>query len=309
MSFREGTVVFGINRIYTVDLGGVTVQCRLKGKILDSGVREYNPLAPGDRVSVQPTHPGEGLILARSERRNRFWRWNRKGRAVQTMAANLARVCCVASPQSPPFRPRFIDRVLVVAMTEAIPSTVVLNKIDSKDAGEADRQIDERLSWFREVGVPVLYCSARTGDGMDAVRRLAADGPCALVGQSGVGKSSLLNALEPSLSLRTGDVSAKHNRGTHVTNYGRLIETECNVFIDTPGIREIDLYPLTKAEVVAGFPEFGDLRCEYAACTHTHEPGCGVKAAAESGRIHPDRYESYVRILADLELSARLAHR
>lgn len=298
-----GTVLFGINRIYTVDCGGEEIRCRLKGKVLQSEVREYNPLAPGDVVEVD--REGQGLIVGRRERVNAFWRWNRKGRAVQTLAANLNGVVCVAAVRHPPFRPRFIDRVLAIARHERIPVCVVLNKSDLQVTALAE----DRLASYSSIGVPVIRCSARTGLGLDAVVDWAAPGPCAVIGQSGVGKSSLLNALDPTLELSTGDLSRKYNRGTHVTNFARLIRMRGTAFVDTPGIREIDLFPLSPEEVAEAFDEISDaaVACEYAACTHIHEPGCAVRASVENGTIHADRYESYVRVLSDLELTRRIA--
>jgi ribosome biogenesis GTPase len=182
---------------------------------------------------------------------------------------------------------------------------VALNKSDI----EATDLADDRVAAYRSVGIPVLRCSARTGTGLDAVINWAAAGLCAVVGQSGVGKSSLLNALDPSLRLRTGAISRKYNRGTHVTNFARLLRIRGTGLVDTPGIREIDLYPLTPEQVAEGFVEIADAAaaCEYGACTHVHEPGCAVRRQVDNGTIHPDRYESYLRILSDLELSRRIA--
>lgn len=302
---ESGIVLFGINRIYTVDCGGQEVRCRLKGKVLQSEIREYNPLAPGDVVEIDRETVGEGMIIRRRPRTNAFWRWNRKGRAVQTLAANLAGVICVAAGRHPPFRPRFVDRLLVVARHEGIRACVVLNKSDVQTTDLAE----DRLGAYRSIGIPVIRCSARTGVGLDAVIEWAAPGPCSVVGQSGVGKSSLLNALEPSLQLPTGAISRKYNRGTHVTNFARLVSIGGTAFVDTPGIREIDLYPLSPDQIAAGFDEIAEAAagCEYAACTHVHEPGCVVRRQVENGTIHPDRYESYLRILSDLELSRRIA--
>jgi ribosome biogenesis GTPase len=303
---HTGLVLYGINRIYTVEIDGKPVRCRIKGKTLRSDEREYNPLAPGDAVEVASATEsgGEGLILSRLPRRNAVWRWNRKRRARQTIAANLDRLFCVCSTANPPFRPRFVDRLLVVARHERIPAVVVKNKIDL----DADVPAEERLDYYASMGVPVLRVSAADGRGVDQLSRLAHGETTALVGQSGVGKSSLLNVLAPALNLPTGKVSAKYDRGTHVTNYGRALLIDGSRFIDTPGIREIHLYGLTPIDVARTFDDFHvpSQACEYVQCTHIHEPNCGVKAAVSRGTVHPDRYESYRRIVLDLELAERM---
>jgi len=299
---KKGTVLFGINNIFTVQAGSSTVECRIKGKILGEGKREYNPLAPGDRVffKTDPINPEKGMILERCERRNAFLRWNKKRRAPQAIAANIDGIVCISSPESPPFRPRFIDRVAVTSSIHSIPFTVILNKNDQKISGE----ILERIRYYENIGISVYTCSAKTGENIDAVMDLLAGKVHAFIGQSGVGKSTLLNKLCGTQQQKTGAVSLKYNRGIHTTIFSALILCMNNIrIIDTPGIREIEIYGIDPSELSFHFPEFEKYAhiCSFPGCTHIHEPKCGVRTAVADGSILEDRYESYTRIYDSLK--------
>ncbi|MFW5711368.1 MAG: ribosome small subunit-dependent GTPase A [Spirochaetota bacterium] len=299
MSVYTGVVAFGANNIFTVKVAGQAYQCRIKGKILRQDEKAYNPLAPGDVVDFEPdAHTSdEGLIIRRKVRENSLVRWNRKRRALQTVAANLDLLVVVASVKNPPFRPRFIDRVLIAA--EEIPSVIVLNKMDlGCDAGVGERILD-----FRRMGYEVIETSVTTGQGIDVLSEKVTGRLTAFFGQSGVGKSSLLNRLFPGVNLQVGEISQKYDRGRHTTKNARLYEYADNYFIDTPGIRQIEL-GIDSPDILDGYfrdflPHIG--KCEFQPCSHLHEPGCAVRAAVESHAIHPDRYESYARIYYELE--------
>ncbi len=299
MNAYTGIVAFGANNIFTVKVDGRAYQCRIKGKILRQDEKAYNPLAPGDVVDFEPdAHTSdEGLILRRKARENSLVRWNRKRRALQTVAANLDLLVVVSSAKKPPFRPRFIDRVLIAA--DEIPSVIVLNKMDLGCAeGVADRIED-----FRGMGYEVIETSVETGQGIDTLAEKVSGRLTAFFGQSGVGKSSLLNRLFPGVNLQVGEISQKYDRGRHTTKNARLYEYKENYFIDTPGIRQIEL-GIDSPENLDGYfrdflPYIG--KCEFQPCSHLHEPGCAVRQAVESKAIHPDRYESYARIYYELE--------
>jgi len=296
---RTGRIAFGANNIFTVLAEDGTWICRIKGKVLKEEESSYNPLAPGDIVSFVPdSHTdGEGLITNRIDRRNAIVRWNRKRQKPQTIAANIDLLVCVSSPKNPPFRPRFIDRVLIAA--REIPAVVVLNKVDLG----IDAEVAQRMEDYRRIGVETLHCSARTGEGSARLQELTEERLCAFFGQSGVGKSSLINRIYPGLELEVGEISNKYDRGKHTTKNAVLIRHRRGELIDTPGIRQIELN-LDEAEgldeLFIEFLPFIPL-CSFQPCSHLHEPGCAVRGAVERGDIHHDRYESYVRIFQELE--------
>ncbi len=290
-----GEVLFGMHSIYTVLVDGRRTECRIKGKVLRADARTWNPIAPGDIVEVDP----EGRILSLAARRTVLERWNKKGRAPQILASNADAAVCVTSPQAPPFRPRFIDRLIVAAEAGGLAPLILLNKADLAASAETT----DRLERYAEMGYQVMRCSARTGEGVNLLAAEIAGKTAVFVGQSGVGKSSVLNALEPGLAQRVGVLSMKHDRGSHTTNYPVLIRLASGLrIIDTPGIRELELADIQPEDVAFHFRDFAQSlsACQVPACLHDGEPGCAVLAAVQSGQIHPDRYESYLRIITEL---------
>jgi len=300
-------VVRGSRNLFTVrvknDSGGEEeIECRIKGKILKGVEGYYNPLAPGDFVEIEG-----GQITGLAERRNKFARFNQKGQAPQLLAANVDIVFCVCSFSSPPFRPRFLDRALVQAEAAEIPSAIVCNKYDL--AEEFDADVEERLSDYERIGYRIFRLSAITGAGLDELRRFMSDKLSVFVGQSGVGKSSLVNALIPGLDQKTGDINEKYDRGIHTTTQGVLLEgpaqngTGLIRLIDTPGIRRFALAGIPPGELVLYMSEFAPLagKCGYGlSCSHETEPGCKIMEAVAAGIIHEDRYDSYLRIREEL---------
>ncbi|HAK44874.1 MAG TPA: ribosome small subunit-dependent GTPase A [Spirochaeta sp.] len=301
----RGLVHYGINNIYTVNTEDGIFECRIKGKKLKSDRKEYNPICSGDWVELikDENHPGKGMITERHDRENAFARWNRKRANVQTIAANIDLLVCILSPESPPFRPRFADRVLVNA-EDNFPVLIVLNKIDQ----EIDDETERRISGWMKMGYEVIRTSAKTGYGVDQLKSIIEGKTAAFVGQSGVGKSSLLNAVEPGLNFRVGDVSEKFNKGTHTTCFAVLDSWKDGIIIDTPGIKEIDPVGI-EPEILSHFmrdfkPYLG--KCAHSVCMHRDEPGCAVKQAVEDGAVLEERYSSYLRILQDLEHRLKL---
>lgn len=302
----NGTVVSSTNNTARVLCGdGATRLCSIKGKRIKSLAGTYNGLAVGDSVEVSPTEGGKGMITALRARRNTFGRYNEKGKAEQAIAANIDRVFCVSSPRLPPFRPRFIDRLAVLAEWARVPFVIVLNKTDLG----VPEEVAERLRDYEALGYRVVRTCARSGEGVDELRGLLRDQVGVFAGQSGVGKSSLLNALFPGIERRTGEVSEKYDRGKHTTTMAEMILAEMGVgsgirIIDTPGIRRLALRSLPVGDLAACFPEMQALLsdCAYGSkCSHTDEEGCVVRQAVEEGTINPDRYESYLRIREELE--------
>lgn len=297
-----GTVLWGANNIYTVRGadGRIHQHLRLKGKKIAGTEGEHNPLAPGDRVVLDDT--GAGLrISARHQRENTVLRWNRTRRRMQAIAANVDVLCVVTSAGAPEYRPAFVDRVLVMAELEEIPAIVIVNKADLPLSDRAASHV----ATLEAVGYETLRTTA-TDPADRGCRNLSErlDGRvAALFGQSGVGKSSLINRLVPGSDLATGDVSLRYHRGRHTTTLAREVilttgATE-TVLIDTPGVREYDLFGYSTVEIAAGFREFRQFisDCRLPGCTHVHEPGCAVRDGVRAGRIHQGRYSSYTRIV------------
>ncbi len=295
----QGQVLYGINNIYTVESGSMRYECRIKGKILKSTETVYNPIAAGDCISfeIDDSSPGKGMITERSSRTSEYSRWNRKRNAPQVIAVNFDLLVIIASVDQPPFRPRFVDRILAMA-DPLIETVLVLNKSDQ----EISAQVSERMDDYKRIGYDYLLTSAKNGKGIDNLKSRIKFKTAVFAGQSGVGKSTLLNAMFPELHLRVGEISEKYNRGRHTTNYARLIPMNQYSIIDTPGIREIEVFNIEPSDLVFRFPEFVPFsrNCFYPSCLHREEPGCSVTEAVKNGQIHKDRYFSYIKILSDI---------
>jgi ribosome biogenesis GTPase / thiamine phosphate phosphatase len=297
---KEGFIIFGVNNIYTVHTGEKDLRCRIKGKVFKEDIRYYNPLAVGDIVQIDQVSEDEGLITGRKERTNAFTRWNRKKKSPQVIAANVDYCAALCSVQSPPFRPRFLDRLIINARIEEIEPVIVANKCDLG----MDEETEQRLKDYEKIGYTVVYCSAKTGQGIDTLSSIINDTCTVFAGQSGVGKSSILNMIDPECDLKVGEISSKYDRGIHTTRYSiMLMLNEGTKVIDTPGIRECWIYNLEPEQLKFYFPEFivPAEECGYYSCLHLDEPDCKVKELVEKGEIHKDRYFSYTRILQSLK--------
>ncbi len=302
-----GLVLMGVKNLFTLELeDGRRVLASLKGKVLKDIQGHYNSLAPGDWVeaAADPHDAGRAQILGMLPRRSAFARYNEKGRAPQVLAANVDRVLLVTSPDQPPFRPRFIDRVQVACSAQDLEFCILVNK---SDLG-VGREVLDRLEPYRTMGMRVLRASAAERKGLKELRRLLSHGLTVLTGQSGVGKSSLLNAIEPSLGLRVGELCAKYGRGAHTTVLSILLRLEGDgMVVDTPGFRRFALRGLDHARLTACMPDLAAAAADCIhgqACSHAGEAGCAVVQAARDGLVHPDRYESYLRILEELRRGA-----
>ncbi len=290
---------------------GLVRSCAIKGKVLKSDSPYYNPLAPGDIVNLDDAtlEEGKAQILSLEARRNEFVRWNIKRRLPQLLAANLDYLILVTTPDEPPFRPRFIDRALAQAEYEKITPVIVCNKYDLPAARE--ELFTEMVEAWEKVGYQVLRVSAKTGEGMIDLANLLRDKTSAFVGQSGVGKSSLINVLDNSVVLKTGSLSQKYGRGTHTTTKGSLMHIKLSEgltggvkgigadIIDTPGVRRFLLHDVSCENLALYFREFLPFlgKCSFGmSCSHRGEEGCAVKQAVQDGVISPLRYESWRRI-------------
>lgn len=300
----EGIVLSGANNLFSILCSdGEKRLCAIKGKRIKDKTGVYNALAAGDEVLVAPDAE-RGMITALKPRRNVFGRYNEKGRAQQSIAANVDLVVCVASPSFPPFRPRFVDRVAILAEAAHVPLLIAMNK---SDLG-ADDETEARLQLYEELGYGILRCSASTGLNVDALLERLRGKTSVFVGQSGVGKSSLLNAIEPGLGRRVGEVSEKYARGKHTTTMAELVIMGGSTrIIDTPGVRRLALRGIEPGGLDAYFPELAKLSplCEFGlSCTHTDESGCRLTRAVQEGLVHEDRFESYLRVRYELESNA-----
>jgi len=311
--FPGGLVLRGSRNIFTVRRGADQsaqneIECRIKGKVLKVAEDHYNPIAPGDQVKIEinPAQPGTGMIVGLEERKNFFSRFNQKGNCPQLLAANVDIVLCMTSRQSPPFRPRFLDRVLLQADSAGIQAAIVCNKIDLDIDGYTDDRLDadERLEDFKRIGFKVVFISTKTGEGIDDLRHCLDGKRSVLIGQSGVGKSSLINALLPERNLRTGTINEKYDRGNHTTTLSAMMEVNDTTWIiDTPGIRRFIPNGIAADDLILHMREFAPLagKCSFGlSCSHRSEPGCKIMEAVNAGVIHEDRYNSFLRIHDEL---------
>jgi ribosome biogenesis GTPase len=272
---------------------GTPYQCATRRILKTLRSEERNPVVAGDRVLFRPvesTQTKEGLIQRVEPRHGTISRAVRGRR--QVIVSNVDQLLIVASVAEPQLKPNLIDRLLVAAEKGRLRPIICINKIDLIDPAN----LEPLVGVYSRMGYPVLLVSAKTGFGTDRLRRLVAGRESVVAGQSGVGKSSLLNAIDTNLHLRVGAVSEESEKGRHTTTTARLLPLSCGGFVvDTPGLRTFELWDVI-AEEVAGY--YRDLRpyvslCRFPDCTHTHEDYCAVKDAVTDGRLDERRYESY----------------
>jgi ribosome biogenesis GTPase len=302
----DGSELEGAAIVISVTSG----RCRVfhEGEELDCAVppelaiRQKSALAVGDRVRVSD-ESGVWRVAAVMPRRTVLARPDPLHKHVQRLiAANIDVVIHVVSLKSPPLRPRLIDRYLIAIQRGGAHPVICINKVDLLTAEERDRELP-KLAPYLQLGVPVIGCSTKTGEGLESLRREVDGKMAALVGHSGVGKSSILNALDVSLELATNTLNRKRGTGRHTTTASTLYDFGGGTYlIDTPGIREFGLWDLDRDSLRDYFPEFQEPSelCRFTNCTHVHEPNCEVKERVEAGDLSEARYETYVRLWEDL---------
>ncbi|UOR07274.1 ribosome small subunit-dependent GTPase A [Hymenobacter aerilatus] len=283
---------------------GALHRCRLRGKFKQKGLKVSNPLAVGDQVefTVEEQTEGAGVIHHIEPRRNYIIRRSvHKTEHSHIVAANLDQALLVVTLVSPATSFGFIDRFLVTAEAYSIPVTLIFNKADLHDEDLADYQ-QQIAKMYQRVGYPSLLTSAQSGVGVAEVDALLDSKTTLLSGHSGVGKSTLINALVPDLDLKTAEISQFSDKGVHTTTYAEMLEVRPGTYlIDTPGIKELGLVDVQPGELAHFFPEMRALlnQCRYHNCRHVQEPGCAVIEAVEKGRIALPRYDSYLSMLHD----------
>ena len=304
-----------------------TIDCRLRGNYRLRGSKQTNPVAVGDRVSFERQADGTGVIHDVADRRNYIVRRATKlSKQTHVIAANIDRLCIVATLDLPRTSTGFIDRLLVTAEAYHIPAAIVFNKSDLLVDPELRDAQQELVQLYRGIGYPVYEVSALDGSGLDSLAQSLAGRTVLFSGHSGVGKSALLNALCPGLDLRVGQISDWSLKGRHTTTFAEIfpVQVGCGQWtvdstreqalpttyyplptylIDTPGIKEFGMVDFHVQELSHFFPEMRSVlhECHFANCTHRHEPHCAVLEALSDGRISPSRYQSYLSILDDIE--------
>lgn len=279
------------------------VECRIRGKFRMSGIRTTNPVAVGDFVTIEESNDGY-VITAIEPRRNYIIRRSTNlSKESHIIASNVDLALLIASVTKPETSTVFIDRFLVTAEAYDIPAVVVFNKTDIYTSDEMEL-CNAYMCMYRQIGYQCYAVSAKMEEGIEDLRILLQGKMTVVSGISGVGKSTLINRIEPSLHLKTADISELHDTGKHTTTFAEMFPlTLGGSIIDTPGVRSFGLIDISKDELSHYFPEIfkKSEACKFNNCTHTHEPGCAVINAVETGEISETRYWSYRNILDDKE--------
>jgi len=284
---------------------GTFIECRLKGKFKVLGIKTTNPLAVGDHVVFRVLREeGTGVITQILPRKNYIIRKATKlSKLSHILAANLDQAIIIVTLAEPRTSTGFIDRFLITAEAYHIPAVIIFNKIDLYNDGKME-ELSTLKSVYEAAGYPCYAVSALTGENTGDVIELLKDRVSLVAGHSGVGKSALINTLEPGLDLKTKPISRAHKKGVHTTTFAMMFRLSFGGFIiDTPGIKEFGLYDLDRKTLAERYPELRALMhaCKYTNCTHLHEPGCAVKEAVKNGEISMIRYDGYLRIMANDE--------
>lgn len=301
----KGLVIRNTGSWYVVKTdSGLIVECKIKGNFRLKGIRSTNPVAVGDRVQISGTESGNSFITEIEDRKNYIIRRaSNLSKQSHIIAANLDLCLLVVTVNYPETSTTFIDRFLASAEAYRVPVSIVFNKVDRYTEDEL-RYLEGLINLYDTIGYTCYKVSALTGEGIDEIRNLLKDRITLFSGHSGVGKSTLINAILPEQHQKTSEISAAHNKGMHTTTFSEMFPVEGNGYIiDTPGIKGFGTFDMKDEEVGHYFKEIFKFsaECKYGDCTHRHEPGCAVRQAVADHYISESRYASYLNILEDKE--------
>ncbi len=283
---------------------GKEIECKVKGNFRLKGIRSTNPVAVGDRVQIILNKEGTALISEIEDRKNYIIRRaSNLSKQSHILAANLDQCMLIATVNHPETSTIFIDRFLASAEAYRVPVKMIFNKVDTYTEEEL-QYLDGLVNLYSYLGYPCFKVSALNGEGIEAVKADLQKKVTLFAGHSGVGKSTLINAILPGVEAKTGKISAYHNKGTHTTTFSEMFPVEeSGYLIDTPGIKGFGTFDMEEEEVGHYFREIFEYssKCKYNNCTHRHEPGCAVRQAVEECGISESRYVSYLNMLEDKE--------
>lgn len=302
-----GTVIKSTGSWYNVRLheSSEVLQCRIVGKFRLDDIPLTNPVGVGDQVEVHPEGSAQGLIKKILPRRNYVVRQSpRRKHDLHLLAANIDQAVLIVTVVQPHLKPGFIDRFIVMIERDDIPVTIVFNKADVYDREDMDKFL-EMKAVYEKIGYPCLLSSVPNEQGFEELKNILKDKTTLVSGQSGVGKSTLVNALQPQLELRTGEISDHSGKGQHTTTFAEMFPLNFGGYlIDTPGIKVLGFNNKDKTNIAHSFREFFRLspECRFGgACLHRNEPGCAVQAALEQGDVSELRYTHYLTLLEEVE--------
>lgn len=301
----KGLVIKNTGSWYTVKTDdGKVIESKIKGNFRLKGIRSTNPVAVGDRVEIVTNQEGTAFITSIDDRRNYIVRKSPNlSKQSHILAANLDQAFLIVTVSHPQTSTTFIDRFLAGAEAYRVPVVLVFNKRDILDEDE-QRYQQMMMTLYKTIGYDCCEICAAMGEGVDELRPLLADKVTLFSGNSGVGKSTLINILIPEAQQRTAEISDAHDTGMHTTTFSEMLELPNGGYvIDTPGIKGFGTFDIEKEELTSYFREIFEFskECKFSNCTHTHEPGCAVRKAVEDHFIAESRYQSYLSMLEDKE--------
>lgn len=305
MTIQKGVVIKSTGSWYNVKLANDQIMaCRIVGKFRLQGLPLTNPVAVGDEVVVREEGEGKGIIQEILPRENYVVRQSpRKKHNLHLIASNIDLAFLIITIRKPNLKQGFIDRFLLMTEPYDIPVIVVFNKVDIYNEGDLN-MLEYLREIYERIGYRVIASSAIAGDGIDKIKELLPGKISLFAGQSGVGKSTLINAIQPGIGLKTMELSDYSGKGQHTTTFAEMFELEDGgSIIDTPGIKTLSFNNLEVMDVAHNFREFFERseECKYADCTHRNEPKCAIKESIEAGDISELRYLNYIQILDEIE--------